>query len=44
MLVYAVNRKKVSTPEEAEKAAGSSKKLLLYVSDGTTRYFVPLER
>jgi hypothetical protein len=35
----------VSSPQEAEKAAtASAKKILLYIDDGMSRYFVALEK
>ncbi len=43
MRVYAVNRRKVSSVAEAERAAASNPdKLLLYVDDGVSRYFVAI--
>ena len=45
MLIYAVNRRKVSSVAEADKAAASSaKKLLLYIDDGSSRYFIALSK
>jgi len=45
MLVYAINRRKVDSVQEAEKAAlASSKRLLLYVDDGQTKLFIALSR
>ncbi len=43
--VYSINRKKVTTVEDAEKAAGTNNlQMLLHLSDGKTRKFMVIER